>query len=153
MDRGEKGKYIQKTHAQVMKSRGGRPRIYDDPQKLLDDAYEYLDWCEETQKGHYTLMGLRGYLRLYTRQDWHRYKNDPRFSDAILELENILNQQAEHRIRYVGSFAGGQYFLKCHGGDEWQDVQRHETKLDVNQIKVSFGGTTLHTPSQSETNT
>jgi len=144
MDRDEKGRFIAKNQASLIRERlgklGGRPKLYDNPDDLLKDAFDYFEWCDDIQKGNYTLMGLRGYRGLYSRSTWDNYKKRSEFLDAILLLENILLTQAEHRLRHGMGFMGGQYFLKCHGGEEWQDVNKTEAKVDMNNIEVVFAG-------------
>jgi hypothetical protein len=139
MDRDEKGRFTEKNFWAYVLKNAGRPAKYETPEALLEKAYEYFEWTDQHEKGKYTYEGLKLWLGL-DRSNWRDYSNRPEFSHVMGILKSMLLKYSEQKLGWAGSFAGGQYFLKCHGGEEWQDVNKTEAKVDMNNIEVVFAG-------------
>jgi len=131
-----------------LKENNGRPRLYNTPEELLEEAYNYFDASEKNDGGKVTMSGLRLWLGM-TPSNWRDYKQNQDFSHAVLYLTEILKDFYEKKLAWAGSFAGGQYWLKCQGGDEWQDVDKKQIDFS-GKIETKFGNTIHTTQDTSE---
>ncbi len=97
---------------EIVKSRGGRPRIFNDPVELWDSAADYFQWCEENQLSElkpfayqgcitdaivpkmraYTLAGLWLHSGL-SKSSWYDYKAKPEYSEVCAQIEAIIYEQ------------------------------------------------------------
>ena len=128
--RDEKGKFTAKNAWQMVRETygGGRPRIYDDPNILIERAMQYFEWADETQKGKYAEAHLRLWLGFYNRKNWKDYKDNPQFSNAIYIIESILEGDNEQKLMWAGSTQGAIFKLKNKHG--WKD----ESESKVQQV-------------------
>lgn len=135
--RDEKGRFIEKNIYNYLRKNynGGRPRIYDNPDDLINKALEYFDWADETQKGKYAEAELRLWLGFYSRTSWKEYKENPLFANAIYIVESILEGDLEKKLMWAGSTQGAVFKLKNKHG--WRDEQ-HNNNTNQN-ITVDFG--------------
>lgn len=96
----------------------GRKRHYDDPEKLLEDAVDYMNWVHENPLWEHktvgsegmivrvpkmraaTLNGLLVYLRM-SAQSWSDYRKNPIFSDVVEQIDQAIREQ-----KFVGAAAG-----------------------------------------------
>lgn len=148
--RDNKGRFAEKNIFAYLRKNynGGRPRIYDNPDELMNKALEYFDWADETQKGKYAEAELRLWLGFYARSSWKEYKDNPLFANCIYVIECILEGDTEKKLMWAGSTQGAIFKLKNKHG--WKDeVTQHQTHQSVN---VDFGNP-IQSPSESKENT
>ena len=146
--RDSKGKFTEgNLYAQVYNETQGRPRIFSDPQDLIEEGFNFFEWCNQKRKGKITSSGLRLWLGM-TRKNWHDYKKHPDFCNAIEYLETVLEDFNELKLGWAGSTQGAIFWLKNKAG--WKD----EVEQNVNQtITAKYGGDTLHTTSEPNKDT
>jgi hypothetical protein len=146
----EKGRFTEKNIYTYLKKnfKGGRPRLYDNPEDLLEKAFEYFEWADETQKGKYAEAELRLYVGFLHRESWREYKNNPKFTDTIYIIEAMLEGDLEKKLMWAGSTQGAIFKLKNKHG--WKEEQ-HNNNVNQN-ITVDFGNS-LHTSQESKDNT
>jgi len=132
-----------------LKETNGRPRLFNKPEEILDLGFEYFETANENDNGKITISGLRLWLGM-TESSWRDYKKHKEFSRAIWMLTEILKDYNEKKLSWAGSFVGAQYWLKCQGGDEWQDTQKQEI---TGSIKADFGSNIIHTSQESSEDT
>jgi HD-GYP domain-containing protein (c-di-GMP phosphodiesterase class II) len=148
--RDEKGKFTAKNAWQMVRENynGGRPRIYNTPDELIETAMEYFEWADETQKGKYAEAHLRLHLKFYNRTSWKEYKDNPLFSNAIYIIESILEGDNEQKLMWAGSTQGAIFKLK--NKHNWKD---ESTQNNINQsVNVDFGNT-IQPPSEPSQDT
>lgn len=85
-------------------SKGGRPRLYDDPVLFEAKIEQYFDLCEE--KGRIpTIAGLAYELGFVSRQSILDYERDERFSGAVsrarLRIEADRSERLVHKEKYT----------------------------------------------------
>ena len=115
---------------------------------FVKKAFEYFEWADETQKGKYAEADFRLYVGFLSRESYRRYKENPKFSDAIYIIETMLEGDLEKKLMWAGSTQGAIFKLKNKHG--WKDEQ-HNNNTNQN-ITVDFG-TTLQSASEPKENT
>ena len=105
--------------------------VYRDPLDLAAKAEEYF--IAATNNGtKITLSGLRLYLGLSPRQWYDLKKKTEDFEHMFDMIQLAMCEYWEGKLDYVGSFPGSQYWLRCHGGDEWKDSAKQEIEMKQN---------------------
>lgn len=121
LGRDDKGRFTEKNTWQMLRKvyGGGTPRVYSDPNKLIERAMEYFEWADEVHKGKYAEADLRLFLGFFARSTYSDYKNNPLFSNAIYIIESIMEGDMEKKLMWAGSTQGAIFKLKNKYG--WKD--------------------------------
>ena len=126
--RDEKGRFTEgNLYAQVYNETQGRPRIFADPQDLIEKGFDFFEWCNQHRKGKITMAGLRLWLGM-NKERWSKYSQETDFRDAIEYLTSVLEDYNELKLGWAGSTQGAIFWLKNKAG--WRD----ETEQKVNQV-------------------
>lgn len=117
---------------------GGRPPIYESEEEIAKKITEYLEWEENTSKGKYTIEGCALYLGFASRQSMQDYKDNPKFSYVMGRFYLFMAHYHAQGLKWMGSFAGSQFWLKNFGGykDEvHQNQNQTVTKVTIEEKK------------------
>jgi len=106
--------------------KGGRPRMYDDPDVMDKQIIKYFEECEA--KEHVpTTAGLAVFLGFCDRRSLYDYSTNVRFTLVIKKAISKIEDIHERRLS-SGAPVGSIFWLKNH---QWQD--KTEIKIDANE--------------------
>ena len=105
------------------KSKGGRPRIVDDPDLLWDLGCKYFDWADS--KGWpYTVPDLALFLGFCGRRQLFDYRQRLEFKPTLDTLIARIEAQRARQLVSEGNSQGKIFDLKNNFG--WKDSQQME---------------------------
>lgn len=142
----QKGKFVAQNLFHLLRSRVGRPRLFESPEELASKVMEYFEWSNLNDKGKYTSAGLRFYCGL-TRSNWFQYKQNPDFCDTLDYIETLLEDFYEKKLQWAGSTQGAIFWLKNKAG--WKD---ESTQTNLNQSINADFGQAVQSPSEPGVN-
>lgn len=136
--RDEKGKFTAGNLFSLGGFNGGRPPIYDDPEKMYEKIAQYLNWEDEQKskegKGVYTLSGCALFLGFAHVQSMYDYENrSPEFSYVINKFRRFMIHWNEQKLYWGGTYMGSQFWLRNHGG--YSDESTQHLKQTITEVK------------------
>lgn len=125
----EKGKEYRPGFLAIMKRSASS--VYKDPLDLAAKAEEYfIDSVARNNK--ITISGLKLHLGLSSSQWSDLVRRSDEFAHMIEMIKLAMSEHWEEKLGWAGSFPGAQYWLRCHGGDEWRDSAKQEIEMKQN---------------------
>lgn len=126
----------------AIKNPGGRPRIYDSEEELIEMVNKYFESLEADEERP-TLTGLALFLGMASRQSLYDYEKEGRFSYIIKAARSRVEYAHEMNL-YESGCAGSIFALKNMG---WSDKQEHEHsgELGITWNEVRKYGTNAET--------
>lgn len=110
---------------------GGRPRLFDTPEKFESKVYEYQQHCVES-KEPVTWTGLALFMGFSSRQSINEYKGYSGFSDAVKKAQTFVEYHYELRLN--GERPTGAIFaLKNMGWSDKQEIEHSEKVTDTGE--------------------
>lgn len=135
--RDEKGRFLPGNLFCLGGYNGGRPPIYDDPEKMYNKIAEYLNWEDDQRKdkkGVYTLSGCALFLGFAHVQSMYDYeKKDSGFAYVINKFRRFMTHWNEQKLYWGGTYMGSQFWLRNHGG--YTDETNQNITQTITEVK------------------
>lgn len=122
----------------------GRPPLYEKPEDFAKKLDEYIQYEDESKggfdangigKGTYTLEGAALFLGFATRDSMYDYAKKEEFSYIVSRFKLFLINWNVKKLYWGGTFAGGMFWLKNHGG--YVDESTQHQKQEITNVTIT----------------
>jgi len=112
----------------------GRPPKFNSVEELMARFSQYIDYCAEermipTKAGLMLSFGL-------SRQGYNEYKNKPKFSDALREIEFAVEDAWLQQLAKSGVATGAIFYLKNAFHTDYRDKVETDITSNGEQLHV-----------------
>lgn len=111
-------------------NKGGRPPLYDDPEKMFNDGMQYFNNTDKP-----TITGLCLHLGFESRQSFYDTESREGFSYTIKRLRMMIENQYETKLIDKDYATPGVIFALKNLG--WKDTQEVENNVNVTNFNIS----------------
>jgi hypothetical protein len=122
-----------------MSNQGGRPRIIESPEAMMEMIDSFCQQCQDEKKP-LTLTGLIRHMGLSSRQSLDEYAKYEGFSDPVKRAKLAVEEAYEERL-HTQSPTGAIFALKNMGWTDRQEISTPDLK-PVSRVQIEVIGAT-----------